>query len=1115
MTCLRHGHRHRRRGRRRAGGAARPARHGAATARASPSSRPDPDFSYRPLAVAEPFGLGHAHRVPLDALRGGRRRRAGASTPWSASTTRPREVRLRDGGSRPFDALIVAPGGRAVAGVEGATTWWPGGDAERVRRAAARHRRGLREADRDRDPAGRGLAAAGLRARPDDRRRGAGDGTDRREDHRRHARARAADAVRRAGRPSASPRSCAWAGVDVVTGAVARGDGGGLTLEPGGERLDVQRVFAVPRIVGPALEGLACDEEGFILTGDDGRVQRRASGRGRPATASPRRSSSAASRRTRRGWPPPASHARGRDDVPDPGEPVLHGRLLVGQRTRRLRGRGDAEGAPLWWPHGKVAGEYLPRWLAENGVAPPASVPPPDDEGVTVAALACARSARPSTSTCSSSAASTGRDDPAIAVARPADARDEVAMTLTSPLSADALARIDAYWRAANYLVGRPDLPARQPAAARAAAARARQAAAARPLGHDARAELPLRAHEPRDPRARPATPCSSPGPGHGGPGARRQHLARGHATARSTRRSPATRRACGGCSASSRSPAASRATSRRRRPARSTRAASSATRSRTRTARRSTTRTCVVLCVVGDGEAETGPLAASWHGNKFLDPRARRRGAARPAPERLQDRQPDRARRGSRTTSSPRCSRATGTGRSSSRATSRRTMHQRMAAALDEALDEIAAIQRRARADGDRERPRWPMIVLRTPKGWTGPEEVDGQVEGTALAPGPARRARASDPEHAGRSSRRGCARTGPRSCSTTTARPRDDVLAPAPEGERRMGAIPHANGGAAAAGPAAARLPRLRRRGAAAGRARRSEATARARHVPARRRRPQPGDLPDLRARTRRRPTGSAPSSRSPTGWQAEITDGDDHLAPDGRVMEVPQRAPVPGLARGLPADRPPRALQLLRGVHPHRRLDVQPARQVAEGHARDPVAAPDRVAQLPADLARLAPGPQRLLAPGPGLHRPRGQQEGRVVRVYLPPDANCLLSVADHCLRSRDYVNVIVAGKQPALDYLSMDDAIVHCTRGLGIWDWASSDGERRAGRRAGLRRRRADARDAGRRGAAARAPARAQGAGGQRRRPDAPAARERAPARAARTPSSTRCSRPTGR
>ena len=142
-------------------------------------------------------------------------------------------------------------------------------------------------------------------------------------------------------------------------------------------------------------------------------------------------------------------------------------------------------------------------------------------------------------------------------------------------------------------------------------------------------------------------------------------------------------------------------------------------------------------------------------------------------------------------------------------------------------------------------------------------------------------------------------------------------------------------------------------------------------------RRRRPTSGSS----ARTRPRRTGSERSSRPPTARGAPARyDTDDHLAPDGRVMEVLVGAHVPGMARGLPADRPPRPLQLLRGVHPHRRLDVQPARKMAEGDSRHPLAAADRVAELPAHIARLAPGPQRVLPPGPRLHRPRGEQEGR---------------------------------------------------------------------------------------------------------------------------------------
>jgi sulfide:quinone oxidoreductase len=174
------------------------------------------------------------------------------------------------------------------------------------------------------------------------------------------------------------------AGVGLVTGAVARGASGGLVLEPSGDRLDVQRIFAVPRILGPTLDGLPADDEGFIVAGDDGRVESTertwAAGDG---IVSPIKFGGLATHQARVAAAGIA-RAAGATDVPDPGEPVLHGRLLVGHRTRRLRGRGDAEGAPLWWPQGKIAGEYLPRWLSEHGLGPPGGVPAPEGESITV-----------------------------------------------------------------------------------------------------------------------------------------------------------------------------------------------------------------------------------------------------------------------------------------------------------------------------------------------------------------------------------------------------------------------------------------------------------------------------------------------------------------------------------------------------------------------------------------------------------------------------------------------------------------------------------------------------------------------------------------------------------
>jgi sulfide:quinone oxidoreductase len=343
---------------------------------------PDPDFSYRPLAVAEPFALGHAHRVPLTRFA----QDAGAEIVHDAVVgvdDAAGRVRLRDGGSRPFDALIAAPGGRPVAGVEGATTWFPGGDSESYGGLLRDIDEGYAKRIAIVVPPGAvwPLPAYELALMT------AGEAQEMGQ----------TDVQVTVVTPEHAPLSLfgepasravaeelRWAGVELVPGVVALGGRNGLRLEPGGATLDVQRVFAVPRILGPGLDGLAADEEGFILTGEDGRVNGAertwAAGDG---IASPVKFGGLATHQARIAAAAIARRA-GADDVPDPGEPVLHGRLLIGHRGRRLRGRGDAEGAPLWWPHGKIAGEYMPRWLAEHGVAPPAAKPPPEGEGVTV-----------------------------------------------------------------------------------------------------------------------------------------------------------------------------------------------------------------------------------------------------------------------------------------------------------------------------------------------------------------------------------------------------------------------------------------------------------------------------------------------------------------------------------------------------------------------------------------------------------------------------------------------------------------------------------------------------------------------------------------------------------
>jgi sulfide:quinone oxidoreductase len=343
----------------------------------------DADFSYRPMAVAEPFALGRAHRVPLSAFVGETRAEL-VHAAVIAVDDAAGELRLDDGATRRFDALIVAPGGRPVSGVEGATTWWPGGDPEVYGGLLRDIEHGYTKSLAMVVPPGSvwPLPAYELALMT------AGEALEMGQ----------SDVVVTVVTPEHTPLSLfgeeasaalagelSTAGIRLRTGAVARRHGDGLALEPSGERLAVQRVFAVPRILGPALEGLPADDEGFIVADDSARVQgcerTWAAGDG---VVSPVKFGSLATHQARRAAAAVARLA-GVEDPPDPGEPVLHGRLLVGGgRTRRLRGRGDDGGAPLWWPAGKVAGEYLPRWLAQHGFAPQGAKEPPPSEGVTI-----------------------------------------------------------------------------------------------------------------------------------------------------------------------------------------------------------------------------------------------------------------------------------------------------------------------------------------------------------------------------------------------------------------------------------------------------------------------------------------------------------------------------------------------------------------------------------------------------------------------------------------------------------------------------------------------------------------------------------------------------------
>ena len=450
-----------------------------------------------------------------------------------------------------------------------------------------------------------------------------------------------------------------------------------------------------------------------------------------------------------------------------------------------------------------------------------------------------------------------------------------------------------------------------------------------------------------------------------------------------------------------------------------------------------------LVCCVVGDGEAETGPLAASWHSNKFLNPA--RDGAVLPvlhlngykiANPTVLARIPEDELR----------SLLEGYGHTPRFVTGDdpETVHQALAAALDASLDEIAEIQRRARTEGAVERPHWPMIVLRTPKGWTGPKEVDGQpAEGNWRSHQVPLAKLAESPEHL-RQLEEWMRSYRPEELFDEDGRPRDEVLAPAPAGERRMGANPHTNGGLLLRN---LRLPDFRDYAV---------------DVPA----PGHGSSEAMRVlgvylrdvmqmnedQANFRVFGPDETASNRLGAVLEVTDrawmaatapGDDHLAPDGRVLEVLSEHLCQGWLEGY-------LLTGRHGVFNCYEAFIHIIDSMFNQHAKWLKVTRDIPWRRPiASLNYLLSSHVWRQDHNGFSHQDPGfidhvvNKKAEIIRVYLPPDANCLLSVGYHCLRSRDYVNVVVAGKQPALDYLTIDEAVAHCTRGLGIWPWASND------------------------------------------------------------------------
>jgi xylulose-5-phosphate/fructose-6-phosphate phosphoketolase len=452
-----------------------------------------------------------------------------------------------------------------------------------------------------------------------------------------------------------------------------------------------------------------------------------------------------------------------------------------------------------------------------------------------------------------------------------------------------------------------------------------------------------------------------------------------------------------------------------------------------------------LVACVVGDGEAETGPLAASWHSNKFLNPKTD--GAVLPilhlngykiANPTLLARIPDKEL----------VSLFEGYGylpllvEGGFAGEEPELVHQRFAAVLNEALDEIGRIQHAARHEGAPDRPRWPLIIMRTPKGWTGPAEVDGvPVEGTWRAH------QVPIADVRGNAEHLALLEEWLKSYKPAELFDEGGSLVPElaelpPSGKRRMSANPHTNGGAVLRDLV---LPDFRGYAVEVSKPGKtfSEATrvlgTFLRDVMDRNRDSFRLFGPDETASNR---LGAVFEVTGRT-WEAEIEPTDEGLSPDGRVMEVLSEHLCQGWLEGY----------LLTGrhglfncyeafIHIVDSMFNQHAKwlKVTRGIPwRQPL--PSLNYLLSSHVWRQ--DHNGFSHQDPGFIDHVVNKKAEVIRVYLPPDANTLLSVGDHCLRSRHYVNVIVAGKQPALNYLSIDDAIIHCTRGIGIWDWASTD------------------------------------------------------------------------
>nr|WP_294521249.1 phosphoketolase family protein [uncultured Rhodopila sp.] len=447
-----------------------------------------------------------------------------------------------------------------------------------------------------------------------------------------------------------------------------------------------------------------------------------------------------------------------------------------------------------------------------------------------------------------------------------------------------------------------------------------------------------------------------------------------------------------------------------------------------------------IAACVIGDGEAETGPLATSWHGNKFLD--AAQDGAVLPilhlngykiANPTVLARIPDDELRAL----------MTGYGYEPIEVAGHDpdAMHQAMAAAMDRAFDSIRAIQQAARG-GKPGRPRWPMIILRSLKGWTGPKTVDGKpAEGNWRAhqvPFTMEK-----PEHLGllndwlQSYR-------PEELFDDAGRPIEAITGLSPAGEKRMSANPHSNGGllmrplrmpdyrdyaVKVPAPGAVDGESTRVMGAFLRDVMKANADSRNFRVFA----------PDENNSNRLNDILDATNR----AWDAETVANDDHLAPDGRVMEILSEHTCQGWLEGYLLTGRHGLLSCYEAfIHIVDSMVNQHAKWLKSSRAipwRRPISSLNYL--LTSHVWRQ--DHNGFSHQDPGFIDHVVNKKADIVRVYLPPDANTLLWVTDHCLRSWDRINVIVAGKQPEPQWLDMDSAIKHCTQGIGIWPWASND------------------------------------------------------------------------